>query len=170
MAWSRCLLGEADGDGGNTSGDARAAVTGQGSMTQLTQLITGELDIADLPARWNEKMEEYLEIVPPNDALGVLQDVHWSFGLFGYFPTYTLGNVIASQLAMAAVRDHPTFTEEIRRGEFSPLLGWMHTHVHQQGRRYLPEVLVERITGEPPNAAAYLTYLHNKFDSVYQLS
>ncbi|MCB9172847.1 MAG: carboxypeptidase M32 [Ardenticatenales bacterium] len=135
-----------------------------------SKLISGELAVADLPQRWNEKMEEYLEIVPQNNANGVLQDIHWSIGLFGYFPTYALGNVIASQLAAAALREHPTISDEIRHGDFSTLFNWMHRNVHQQGRRYHPEVLIARATGEELSTSAYLGYLRNKFGDVYGLN
>src|ERR671921_881928 len=112
-------------------------------------LIEGTLSVADLPAAWNEKMEEYLGITPKNDAVGALQDIHWADGLFGYFPTYTIGNVLSVQLFDEAARAHPEVPEQIREGQFSTLLGWLRENVHLHGARYYPDELVERVTGCP---------------------
>ena len=126
-------------------------------------LIEGSLSVADLPAAWNAKMEEYLGIVPKNDSAGVLQDIHWADGLFGYFPTYTIGNVLSVQLFDAALKANPGIPEQIENGEFSVLLGWLRENVHRHGSRYFPDELIERVTGRHLDTAPYLSYLNNKF-------
>src|SRR4029453_6732465 len=110
-------------------------------------LIEGSLRVPDLPDAWNTKMREYLGLTPPSDAKGVLQDIHWSAGLFGYFATYTLGNVIAAQLWERFGAVHADRDEQIGRGDFSALLSWLRTELHQHGRKFEPKELVERITG-----------------------
>ena len=114
-------------------------------------------------------MEEYLGIAPKDDSAGVLQDIHWAGGLFGYFPTYAIGNVLSVQLFDQAVRDHPEISEQIREGEFSSLLGWLRENVHRHGARYYPDELVERVTGRPLDTAPYLSYLTEKFGDLYDL-
>jgi carboxypeptidase Taq len=132
-------------------------------------LIEGTLSVADLPAAWNAKMEEYLGLVPKNDSAGVLQDIHWADGLFGYFPTYTIGNVLSVQFFDAAVEARPEIPEEIKSGSFSTLLGWLRENVHRHGSRYYPHELVERATGRPLDTAPYLRYLEDKFGELYSL-
>ena len=132
-------------------------------------LIEGSLSVADLPAAWNSKMEEYLGVIPKNDSAGVLQDIHWADGLFGYFPTYAIGNVLSVQLFDEAVRAHPEIAEHIREGEFSALLGWLRENVHRHGSRYYPNELVERATGRSLDTAPYLRYLEDKFGELYDL-
>ena len=132
-------------------------------------LLEGNLSVTGLPAAWNGKMEEYLGVAPENAANGVLQDVHWAAGLFGYFPTYTMGNVLAAQLYDAAVGDRPEIPKEIGRGEFGALRGWLRENVHRHGRRYDPDELVERATGRPPDTRSYLDYLAAKFGDLYGL-
>ena len=132
-------------------------------------LISGELAVRDLPQAWNAFMGDALGITPPNDALGVLQDVHWSIGLFGYFPTYALGNLISVQLFDAAVRAHPDIPGEIRAGRFATLLGWLRENVHQHGSRYLPDELLRRASGSDLDAAPYLAYLRRKYGELYGL-
>jgi carboxypeptidase Taq len=126
-------------------------------------LIEGSLAVADLPEAWNTKMREYLGLTPPDDARGVLQDIHWSAGLFGYFATYTLGNVIAAQLWERFGAVHPARDSEIGRGDFSALLSWLRRELHQHGRKFEPKELVERITGSPVDSEPYLRYLENKY-------
>ena len=132
-------------------------------------LIEGSLAVADLPEAWNAKMEEYLGVSPGSAATGVLQDVHWSAGLFGYFPTYTIGNVLSVQFFEEAVRAHPEIPEGIQRGEFSTLLQWLRENIHRHGSRYLPDEVVERVTGRPLDTAPYLRYLRTKFGELYGL-
>ncbi len=132
-------------------------------------LIEGSLAVADLPEAWNAKMEEYLGITPGSYATGVLQDVHWSSGLFGYFPTYTIGNVLSVQFFEEAVKARPEIPEGIQRGEFSALLSWLRENIHRHGSRYLPDEIVECVTGRPLDTAPYLRYLETKFGELYEL-
>ena len=131
------------------------------------QLVDDSLPVADLPEAWNGKMRDYLGITPPNDALGVLQDVHWSHGLFGYFPTYSLGNLISVQLYDRASREVPGIPADLERGEFSPLLGWLRERVHRHGRKFMPAELVRRVTGEELRAEPFVSYLKAKYGEIY---
>jgi carboxypeptidase Taq len=133
-------------------------------------LMEDTLAIKDLPAAWNDKMQEYLGVTPPNDADGVMQDIHWSAGLVGYFPTYSLGNLIACQWWEVIRRDIPEIEGQIGSGEFGPLLGWLRENIHQHGSKFKPNELIERITGESLTAAPYLRYLKDKFSQIYGLS
>jgi carboxypeptidase Taq len=126
-------------------------------------LIDGSLRPSDLPDVWNAKMQEYLGLTPPDDAKGVLQDIHWSAGLFGYFATYTLGNVIAAQLWQRFGDVHPQRDEDIAGGDFSALLSWLRSELHRHGRKFEPKELVERITGSPVDPEPYLRYLEEKY-------
>lgn len=132
-------------------------------------LIEGRLRVEDLPERWNEAMREYLGVVPPNDARGVLQDVHWSGGMFGYFPSYALGNLYAAQIAAAAEREVPDFWARVRRGELGSIREWLRERIHRHGRVYLPEDLVRTVTGEGLTPRPFLHYLRAKYAEVYQL-
>jgi carboxypeptidase Taq len=130
-------------------------------------LFSGDLDVADVPAAWSAQSQELLGIRPSNDAEGCLQDIHWSMGAFGYFPTYTLGNLYAAQLFEAAQRDLGDLDGAIARGEFTPLRQRLRDKVHKHGRRYLPSQLVFRATGEEPSAEPFLRYLRTKLGDVY---
>jgi carboxypeptidase Taq len=130
-------------------------------------LLEGTLAVRDLPAAWNERMREYLGIVPPDDARGVLQDVHWSAGLLGYFPTYALGNIISVQLWEAVQRDLPDLESQIRAGAFAPLLAWLREKVHRHGCKFASQELVRRVTGSPIDPQPYLRYLERKFGGLY---
>jgi carboxypeptidase Taq len=132
-------------------------------------LLTGSLAVADLPDAWNAKMQAYLGTTPPDDAQGVLQDVHWSIGLFGYFPTYTLGNLLSAQLWHAAQQALPDLEPQIERGEFAPLLDWLRAHVHGYGHKYDPRELTVKATGEPLTSRSYLDYLNAKYREIYRL-
>ncbi|MDN5697985.1 MAG: carboxypeptidase M32, partial [Rubrobacter sp.] len=134
-----------------------------------TALLDQKLSVEDIPDAWNAKMEEYLGITPENVSRGALQDVHWSAGLIGYFPTYAIGNVLSVQLFEAAKEDRPEIPEQIGRGEFSALLGWLRENVHRYGSRYTPEELVQRAAGKPLDTAPYLRYLREKFTALYDL-
>jgi len=125
-------------------------------------LIEGDLSVADLPAAWNEKIKKYLNLDVPNDALGVLQDVHWSHGSFGYFPTYTLGNLYAAQFFHAAKKALPNMEKDFEHGDFSGFLGWLRQNIHTQGRRYTSAELVKRVTGEELNSKYLLDHLAEK--------
>ncbi|MGH2543126.1 MAG: carboxypeptidase M32 [Ardenticatenaceae bacterium] len=128
------------------------------------------ITVRDLPKRWNEKMEQYLGIVPESDAAGVLQDTHWAIGLYGYFPTYTLGNVLSVQLYEAATETHPDIPQQIEQGNTAPLLGWMREHIHAQGRKYLPQELLLRAAHRPLDAGPYVRYLEEKYSDIYGLA
>jgi carboxypeptidase Taq len=132
-------------------------------------LMEGSLEVADLPEAWNERMQEYLGITPPNDADGVLQDVHWSSGLIGYFSTYALGNLISLQLWEVINKDIPDLPDQIRRGELYPLLEWLHENIHRHGAKFEPQELVKRATGSGIDPTPYMRYLQTKFGEVYNL-
>ena len=134
------------------------------------ELLEDELSVAGLPDAWNAKMEEYLGLRPESAAKGVLQDVHWSAGLFGYFPTYSIGNVLSVQLFEAALGRHPEIAGQIGGGEFGTLLGWLQENVYRHGSWYDPEDLIERTTGRPLDPEPYLRYLQNKFGELYDLA
>lgn len=126
------------------------------------QLISGALNPTDLPDAWNAAYMEYLGISPSNHAEGCLQDVHWSAGLFGYFPTYTLGNLIAAQWMETIQQSIGDLDSLHCRGDFRPLLEWLRTNVHQHGKRFTPGRLVERVTGRPLSAIPFVKYLTQK--------
>jgi carboxypeptidase Taq len=130
-------------------------------------LIEGTLCVPDLPEAWNAKMEEHLDITPENDARGVLQDDHWAIGYFGYFPTYTVGNVLSAQLFEAALKAYPGIPAQMEQGEFGSLLGWLRANVHRPGKKHDPADLIETATGRPPETAPYLRYLRGKYDALY---
>lgn len=132
-------------------------------------LLEGDLDVDALPAAWNEKYRKYLGIDPPNDAMGVMQDVHWSAGMLGYFPTYSLGNLYGAQFFAQAHEDLGDLDGQIARGEFAPLLDWLRTNIHQHGQRYPASELVQRITGRPLSSEALLKHLKDKFGELYRL-
>ncbi len=132
-------------------------------------LMEGTLQAKDLPVTWNERFQEYLSITPPNNKLGVLQDVHWSSGLIGYYPTYALGNLISLQLWEQIHRDIPNRDDQIRKGEFSSLLNWLVENIHRHGAKFEPQELVQRVTGSKIDPAPYIRYLKEKFSAIYGL-
>ncbi len=132
-------------------------------------MLEGKAAIKDLPEIWNSKMQDYLGVVPPNDAKGVLQDVHWSGGMIGYFSTYALGNIISAQLWEKLNALHPDLEDQIRAGDFSALLSWLRVKIHQYGRQYEPQELVQRVTGAKIDSAPYLRYLQKKYTEIYGL-
>ncbi|MDE2512071.1 MAG: carboxypeptidase M32 [Elusimicrobia bacterium] len=133
-------------------------------------LLGERVRAAELPEAWAAKSREYFGIVPPDDAQGVLQDVHWAGGLFGYFPTYAIGNLISVQLHEAALKARPDIPARIEAGDFSGLLGWLRENVHRHGAKYGAEELVRRATGSPISAEPYLSYLRAKYGELYGLS
>ncbi|HWQ46393.1 MAG TPA: carboxypeptidase M32 [Longilinea sp.] len=132
-------------------------------------LMEGSLKVKDLPDAWNTKMKEYLGVVPPNDSLGVLQDVHWSGGMIGYFPTYALGNLISAQLWEKINKDIPRLDDQISKGEFNHLLDWLRKNIHQYGAKYEPQEMVQRVTGSKIDPNPYIRYLETKFGEIYGL-
>jgi len=132
-------------------------------------LIHGELKPADVPGAWNERFQKSFGLLPPTDARGCLQDIHWSMGGLGYFPTYTLGNLYAAQFMEQARQDLNDLDGDFRRGEFDRLKDWLNEKVHRQGQRYRPRVLCERVTGRPLSHKPLLGYLHKKYGPLYGL-
>jgi carboxypeptidase Taq len=132
-------------------------------------LINDELPVTDLPAVWHAKYREYLGIQSPTDADGVLQDVHWSSGAFGYFPTYSLGNLYAAQFFEKAAQDLGDLHAMFRRGEFLPLRDWLRANIHSQGRRYPAAELGRRVTGSSLSHDALMRHLRQKFRPLYDL-
>ncbi len=132
-------------------------------------LIDGRLKADEAPEAWNAKMQEFLGILPPNDRDGVLQDIHWSSGLIGYFPTYQLGNLISLQLWDKLNADIPDLRAQIEQGKFGALLGWLRSQVHQHGRKFTSGELLQRIAGDGLNPAPYLKYLKAKYGEIYGL-
>ncbi len=132
-------------------------------------MVEGSVAIKDLPELWNTKMKEYLGIVPPNNAKGVLQDVHWSTGAIGYFSTYALGNLVSAQLWEKINKDIKNLDDQICNGDFSQLLGWLRSNIHQHGHKYEPQVLIERVTGSKITSEPYVRYLTKKYSEIYGL-
>ena len=133
------------------------------------ELIEGDLDVSEVPQVWNDKMKEYLGIRPDTDAQGCLQDIHWSHGTFGYFPTYSLGSVLAAQLYASADEDIDDLDGQIEQGTFDPLHDWLTANVHQHGKRYTTPDLVEEATGETFTADHFLDYVNEKYGALYDL-
>ncbi|UVT14923.1 MAG: carboxypeptidase M32 [Nitrospira sp.] len=132
-------------------------------------LVEDKTQPDDLPDIWNDKMKEYLGIVPPSEAEGVLQDVHWSFGAFGYFPTYTLGNLYAVQFFDQAKLEMPHLEDEIAAGRLMMLRRWLEQKIHRWGRMFTPEHLAERVTGSTVSPEPFLKYVEQKYGELYQL-
>lgn len=133
-------------------------------------MIAGNLDVDDIPKVWNEKFKDYFGIEVDKDANGCLQDVHWSSGLMGYFPTYSLGNLYCAQFFVAAEEQLGNLDAMYRKGEFEPLRKWLTDNIHVHGRRYSATELCERVTGKPLSSEPLLTYLNGKIRAVYGLS
>jgi len=132
-------------------------------------MIENTVALKDLPDLWNTRMKEYLGVVPPDDAQGVLQDIHWSFGGLGYFSTYALGNLISAQLWEKINAEITDLSTHIREGRFETLLGWLRANIHVHGRKYDPQDLLQKVTGSRLTPAPYLRYLETKFKDVYGL-
>jgi carboxypeptidase Taq len=126
-------------------------------------LIEGRLKVNDVPEAWNSRFQELFGLVVPDDRRGVLQDIHWSLGSMGYFPTYTLGNLNAAQLMFAAEKQVPGLSDQLAQGHYRPLLDWLRQNIHQHGRRYLPAELMRRATGETTQAKYRIQYLRDKY-------
>jgi carboxypeptidase Taq len=133
-------------------------------------LVDGRLDVDDLPDLWREKMDDYLGVTPDTDANGVLQDVHWSLGAIGYFPTYALGNLMSVQIMNAIREEVPDVDEQIAAGTFGPLLDWLRANIHQHGRKLQATEILERVTGEGLSAEPWLDYVRTKFGALYDLA
>lgn len=129
--------------------------------------MEGSLAVQDLPEAWNSRMHTYLGLTPPDDTQGVLQDIHWSSGMIGYFSTYALGNLVSVQLWDCVIRDIPDLTGQIRRGEFAALLNWLGEKIHRHGAKFEPQELVERVTGSKIDPNPYMHYLQTKYAQIY---
>ena len=132
-------------------------------------LISGDLTAADVPVAWKENSTRYLGVTPRTDAEGCLQDIHWSAGLIGYFPTYTLGNLYAAQLFARASAEAGDMAGSFARGEFADLLGWLREKVHRQGQRYRAAQLIAHATGSPPDHRPLVAALWQKYGEVYDI-
>ncbi len=132
-------------------------------------MIAGRVKPADLAEEWNDRFEAFFGITPPNDAQGVLQDVHWSLGLMGYFATYALGNMLSAQYYNQALKDRPSIPDDIANGKFDTLLMWLNENIHQHGRKFTGDELTRRITGEGIQSEAYTAYLQQKYGEIYGL-
>jgi carboxypeptidase Taq len=133
------------------------------------ELVSGRLAPADASEAWDAKIREYLGIEVPDVADGVLQDMHWSGGSFGYFPTYALGNVISGQLWQRIQRELPDLSDQVRAGELGALRDWLREHVHRYGRKFMPRELLERELGSGLDPQPLLMYLRDKFGAIYGL-
>jgi Zn-dependent carboxypeptidase len=132
-------------------------------------LLEAKVAAKDMPDIWNAKMQEYLGVTPPNDAEGVLQDIHWSGGAIGYFSTYALGNLVSVQLWEKINQDIPDLVEQIRQGQFETLLGWLREKIHRHGAKFEPQELVQKVTGSKIDPAPYVRYLTKKYSEIYNL-
>lgn len=133
------------------------------------EMLENRVDINNLNEIWKERINQYLGITPPDDSDGVLQDMHWASAGYYIFPSYTLGNVIGAQLFAQAHKDMPDLDEQISQGEFKGLLGWLQSNLYQYGRKFTPNELTERITGQPVNTQSLIAYLRSKFSNIYEL-
>jgi carboxypeptidase Taq len=132
--------------------------------------LAKEVDAKDLKEMWNAKYEEYLGINPTDDLSGILQDIHWSHGSIGYFPTYSLGSFYAAQIYAAAEKDIPKLSSLLSKGKTKQLLEWLRTNIHKHGRTYNAEELCELVTGEPLNTSYFIDYATKKFEDIYDLN
>ena len=133
-------------------------------------LFDGSIEVNTLPEIWNSKMKEYLGVEPPTDTLGVLQDTHWSGGAFGYFPSYTLGAIYASQFYQSLIGEKPDLDTEIESGNLAAIRDWLNQKIHQKGRLLSVSKLIKEVTGDSLNPTLFLNYLKNKYKTIYRLN
>lgn len=133
------------------------------------ELIEGSIDVKDVPQIWKSKMKEYLGVDVKTHAMGCLQDVHWSHGLFGYFPTYSFGNLYAAQFWNTLIQEIPNAYKQIAKGEFKEILAWLRKNIHAHGRVYSASQLVKKVTGEELNSRYFAEYLEKKYGGLYNL-
>ncbi len=131
------------------------------------QLLPGEITVAELPSTWNQKYQDYLGVAIQDDAEGVMQDIHWASGAFGYFPTYALGNIYSGQLLQKLNKDMPSWKAQLAKGDFLSIKQWLTKTVHRHGNLYDPADLIRTITGMHIDAAPYLQYLNDKCAEIY---
>jgi len=132
-------------------------------------LFDNEIRIDELPEAWNAKCHELLGFIPPSDALGILQDVHWSDGSFGYFPMYTLGAMYGAQFYQACSEQQGDLEDQLSNGNFEVLNSWLRKNIHQMGRLLDADELLHQVTGKNLDCAAYLDYLGRKYRAIYKL-
>jgi carboxypeptidase Taq len=133
------------------------------------ELISGSLSVHDLPEAWNGKFQTFFGIKPPDVARGCLQDIHWSLGDFGYFPTYALGNILAAHLFAAFAKEHPDWSDRVENGDLTFVRAWLQENVHQWGRMYDYNEIGKKATGKPVNETAFCQYLKKKYGAIYDL-
>ena len=133
------------------------------------ELLEGKINVAELPYRWNEKFTDFLGITPKTNREGVLQDMHWSGGEFGYFPTYAIGTIYASQLFKKVSKELTTINEKISHGNFTLILNWFSDHVYRYGRMMTADEIIRKICGEGLNSKVFITYLKNKYYPIYEI-
>jgi carboxypeptidase Taq len=132
-------------------------------------IIEGKIETSDIPEVWNEKFEKLLGIPVKKDSDGMLQDVHWSEGYFGYFPSYALGNLYAAQIYANALKINPSLLEDYKKGDFSNILTYLRENVHQHGKIYQPRELIKRISNEDLNPDYFIKYIEDKFYPIYRI-
>ena len=132
-------------------------------------IFDGDAGVNELQVLWNKKYKEYLGVEPKSDAEGILQDMHWSSGNFGYFPSYALGNLYGAQFIHTLKKDMPDFERRIAGGDLMSLNKWLKDNIHQYGSVYLPGELLKRVTGEELTAKYYIDYLNEKYSDIYEL-
>jgi len=132
-------------------------------------ILKGDINVDDIPALWNAKYKDYLGLAVPDDRRGCLQDIHWSMASMGYFPTYTLGNLYCAQFFEKAMADIPNLSKQFEKGEFGDLKRWLNENIHRHGRRYLPQDLCRRVTGQPLTADPLMRHLEGKLRPIYRV-
>ena len=133
------------------------------------KIFNENLPVEEIPNLWNNMMKDWFGIEVPNDSMGCLQDIHWSMGAFGYFPTYTLGNLYAAQLLEAMKRELGDIDEIISSGNWSSMLEWLRKHIHSKGSVMEPSELIQSATGSPPSPEPFLNYVEEKYSKLYSL-
>ena len=133
------------------------------------KIINDNFPISDISELWNFKMEELLGIIPPDDSKGILQDVHWSEGIFGYFPSYILGNLYSAQIYFKILKSNPQINDQIKGGQFNNLISYLKENIYQYGKIYRPDNLIKKITGESLNPKYYIKYLKEKYFQIYKI-
>ena len=134
------------------------------------KIFNENLSVNDIPSTWNQMFNEWFGIEVTEDRMGCLQDIHWSMGAFGYFPTYTLGNLYAAQLLEAMSQEIGDVDEIIETGDWSPMLDWLRPKIHLQGSKLTPSELIEQATGVPPTPQPFIDYVESKYSKLYNLS